>query len=76
VVHAPHQLDHIAATTTAGKTVPEIFRAIDDEGLCVIAVMDGTGSDEALAALFQGADHCPGTHPSLDGDEALEVGKG
>ncbi|MEA2080681.1 MAG: hypothetical protein U9P00_12635 [Pseudomonadota bacterium] len=36
----------------------------------------GAGSDEALAALFQGTDHPPGGHYRLDGDETLEVGKG
>jgi hypothetical protein len=76
VVHAPHQLDHIAATATTGKAVPEIFCAIDDEGLWVISVVYGTGADQALAVLFQGSHHPPGGQHPLDGDEALEVGKG
>ena len=69
------QRDHVAATATTGEAVPEIFGAVDDEGLGVIAVVDGTGADEALAARFQGRDHPAGAQHLLDGDEALEVGK-
>jgi hypothetical protein len=76
VVHAPHQLDHVAATAAPGKAVPKIFLAIDDEGLWVIAVVDGTGADQALAAWCQGSDHPAGGQHLLDGDQTLEVGKG
>jgi hypothetical protein len=75
VVHALHQRDHVAAPATPGKAVPEIFGAVDDEGLGVIAVVDGTGADQALAARFERSDHPPGGQHLLDGDEALEVGK-
>ncbi len=44
VVHAPYQLEHIAATATTGKAVPEIFCEIGDEGLRVsCAVCMGQG---------------------------------
>jgi hypothetical protein len=76
VVHAPHQLDDVAATEATGKAVPKIFCPIDDEGLWVIAVVYGTRADQALAARCQGSDHPPGAQHPLDGDEALEVGKG
>jgi hypothetical protein len=76
VVHALHQRYHVAATAATGKAVPEIFCEIDDEGLWVIAVVYGTGADEALAALFQGSEHPPGGQHPLNGDAALEVGKG
>ena len=42
----------------------------------VIAVVDGTRADQALAALSQGSEHPPGAQHLLDGDETLEVGKG
>ena len=76
MIHALHQLDHVAATAAPGKAVPEIFRQIDDEGLWVISVVYGTGADEALAALFQRKRSPPGAQHPLDGDEALEVGEG
>jgi hypothetical protein len=76
VVHAPHQLDHIAATAAAGKAIPKILGQIDDEGLGVIAVVHGTRADEALAVPFQGSDYSSGAQHLLDADQALEVGKG
>jgi hypothetical protein len=36
----------------------------------------GLRTDQALAVLFQGSHHPPGGQHPLDGDEALEVGKG
>jgi hypothetical protein len=45
VVHAPHQLDHVAATAATGKAEPKILCQIDDEGLWVIAAVDGTRAD-------------------------------
>jgi hypothetical protein len=76
VIHAPHQLDHVAATAATGKAVPKILCPIDDEGLWVIAVVDGTRADQALAALSEGSEHPPGAEHLLDGDETLKVGKG
>jgi hypothetical protein len=76
MVHALHQRDHVAATAATGKAVPEILCQIDDEGLWVIAVVDGTWADQALAVRFQGSDHPAGGEHLLDGDEALEVGEG
>ncbi len=75
MVHALHQLYYIAATTAAGKAMPEIFWAINDESLWIISVMNGTGADQALTTLFQRSDQAPGGQHPLDGDEALEVGK-
>jgi hypothetical protein len=76
MVHAPHQLDHVAATAATGKAVPKILCHIDDEGLRVIAVVDGTRADQALPALCQRSDHPAGAQHLLDADEALEVGEG
>ena len=76
MVHAPPQLDHVAATAATGKAVPKILCQIDDEGLWVIAVVDGTRADQALPARGQGSDQPPGAQHLLDADEALEVGEG
>jgi len=77
VVHAPHQLDHIAATATTGKAVPEIFSAIDDEGLWVICVVYGTQGRSGAGRAVSGNPHQPpGAQHPLDAEEALEMGKG
>ena len=53
-----------------------IFQRLLDAGHAVLATRVGAEKASELAARFQRRDHPPGAQHLLDGDEALEVGKG
>jgi len=67
------EVDEVAAGVAGGKAAPEIFGAADDEGVWIVAFVQGAGPDERIAALFEGADEAMGEQDLLEGDSAFKA---
>jgi len=48
-IQSAHQLDDVAAGLAAGEAVPEVLVGVDDEGVGVVAAVDGAGAGEGGA---------------------------
>lgn len=72
MVQTADEVDDIATRLAAGEAVPEVLVGVDDEGVGVVAAVDGTGSDEFMPDVPQSCVQAAVGEDVEDGDGLLE----
>lgn len=72
-IEASHEVDQVSAGSAASEAIPEVFGAMDDKGARIIAPMEGTGPDQAVAPRGELVDEAGGQEDMVEGDGPFEV---